>query len=358
MVIRFKCPKCSKVISVKDENAGKKGRCPRCKEIVVVPKAEDSEAQPTRGVILTQEPKTHQENKQPGQPNAKVNVSDNVRSSKKWKYGIGVLCVLVVIGLWRGCSERALEKESINEMQQQWDETTTEINRIKEDDIAARAAKRSITKKPSATKPLKSMTIGQVRQLVLDWGYGRLPEQQMEGADEIRKELEGLKKELAEQEVELRKQLDLLFEQAKDYKEKNVSISKQEREELRKYLTPDFPQEEYDKLEKEYRDRRSLRFKRERELWDAHKKGESLYSQELSKLRSEFHGKLTPLREQLEPDESVKTFYKVFGKPKDKSLLGDNYYFHYRCKDGIVLLEINAHYFDNDKVLIQSVSVL
>ena len=43
------------------------------------------------------------------------------------------------------------------------------------------------SKKPSAAKPLKSMTIGQVRQLVLNWGYGKLPEQQVEGADEIRK---------------------------------------------------------------------------------------------------------------------------------------------------------------------------
>lgn len=148
MVIRFKCPKCSKVLSAKDENAGEKGRCPKCKEIVVVPKAENSEAQinhnhltkPTRGAILTQNANTHQENKQPGQPNAKVNVSDNVKSSKRWKYGISVLSVLIVIGLWRGCSERASEKKWITETEQQWNETTAEINRKKKDDIAARTA--------------------------------------------------------------------------------------------------------------------------------------------------------------------------------------------------------------------------
>ncbi len=144
MVIRFKCPKCGKVLSVKDENAWKKGRCPKCKEMFVVPKAENSEAQPTRGVVLTQDPNTHQENKQPGQPSAKVSVSSSVRSSKKWKYGIGVLSVLIVIGLWRGCSERASEKKWITEMEQQWDETTAEINRKKKDDIAARTAEAKV----------------------------------------------------------------------------------------------------------------------------------------------------------------------------------------------------------------------
>ena len=38
MVIRFKCPKCSKVLSAKDENAEKKGRC-SCGAIIVVPSA-------------------------------------------------------------------------------------------------------------------------------------------------------------------------------------------------------------------------------------------------------------------------------------------------------------------------------
>lgn len=352
MVIRFKCPKCSKVLSVKDENAGKKGRCPKCKEIVVVPKAENSEAQPTRGVILTQDPNTHQENKQSGQPNAKVNVSDNVRSSKKWKYGIGILCVLVVIGLWRGCSERALEKESINEMQQQWDETTTEINRIKKDDIATRAAKR-----------LKSMTIGQVRQLVLNWGYGKLPEQQVEGADEIRKELEVLEKQLTEQEAKDKNELELLASQMKEqrveYDKKQSLLRKQESKQLHEHLRPDVPQEEYDKLKRQFTANGFRRSHMRQELINkGRREYRSLEDQFRVQQREFYNKKISPLKERLEPDDSVKTFYNVFGKPKDKSLIGDNYYFQYRCKDGIVLLEINAHYFDNDKVLIQSVSVL
>jgi hypothetical protein len=203
------------------------------------------------------------------------------------------------------------------------------------------------------------MKIGQVRQLVLDWGYGTLPEQQVEGAAEIRKELEVLEKELVEREAELDRRLSLLFEQAEEDKEKNVSIYLKEREELDKCLrTPGFPQEEYDKLVKEYSGRHSLRLKRVEELWEAYEKGQSVHSQEVSKLQSEFSEKATPLRERVIPDTSVKTFYKVFGKPKDKSLIGDNYYFQYRCKDGLVVLEIYASYFDIDSVVIRDVSVL
>ncbi len=332
--------------------------------MIVVPKPENSEAQPTRGVILTQDPNTHQEDKQPGQPNAKVNVSDNVRGSKKWKYGIGVLCVLVVIGLWRGCSERALEKKSINEMQQQWDETTTEINRIKKDDIAARAAKRSIAKKPSAAKPLKSMTIGQVRQLVLDWGYGKLPEQQVEGADEIRKELEVLEKQFTEQKLKDENRLDLLREQIPSVQEMVFLHIDQKREQLTKwnrsqYVTGEITKEEKARLITELQNKQARLIQECEEQRKAAQEEYAIIREQLGVQQREFYQKnILPLRKQLEPDKSVKTFYKVFGKPKDKSLIGDNYYFQYRCKDGIVLLEINAHYFDNDKVLIQSVSVL
>ena len=364
MVIRFKCPKCSKVISVKDENAGKKGRCPRCKEIVVVPKAETSEAQPTRGVVLTQDPNTHQENKQPGQPNAKVNVSDNVRSSKKWKYGIGVLCVLVVIGLWRGCSERALEKESINGIQQQWDETTTEINRIKKDDIDTRAAKRSIAKKPSSAKSLKSMTIGQVRQLRFDWIEGKLPEQQVEGADEIRKELASSESTYKEREVEGKNRLSLLRDKIPDStkiwsrlrRERDAKVAEYKRSAISR---GEFDRKEYNRLDEELRDEnnRILKEARERE-----KRGEEEYralKNQLGVQQREFYNKkISPLRVQLAPDKSVKTFYKVFGKPKDKSLIGDRYYFQYRCKDGLVILEIDAYRFDHNQVVIWDVAVL
>jgi hypothetical protein len=36
-MIKFKCPHCSKEVSAGDENAGKKGRCPGCKGIFVIP---------------------------------------------------------------------------------------------------------------------------------------------------------------------------------------------------------------------------------------------------------------------------------------------------------------------------------
>jgi len=38
MAIRFKCPKCGAVLTVKDELAGKQGRCPACKNAVTAPR--------------------------------------------------------------------------------------------------------------------------------------------------------------------------------------------------------------------------------------------------------------------------------------------------------------------------------
>lgn len=43
---------------------------------------------------------------------------------------------------------------------------------------------------------------------------------------------------------------------------------------------------------------------------------------------------------------SAPLFYKVFGKPNKKQLLGDNYYFYYKCKDGMIQLEINKYALD------------
>lgn len=37
MPIKFKCSGCSAVLQVKDELAGKKGRCPKCQSVIVVP---------------------------------------------------------------------------------------------------------------------------------------------------------------------------------------------------------------------------------------------------------------------------------------------------------------------------------
>ncbi len=266
------------------------------------------------------------------------------------------------------------------------------------------------SKKPSTVKPLKSMTIGQVRQLVLDWGYGKLPEQQVEGADEIRKELEVLEKQLKEQETKDSKQLDILWVQISKQKAdcenqvhllrkqyeaeaaeslKQLHLLKEKKiEAFREYgkisgLWKGTNEEErrwaaikrkYEIAEKEwkaqldlqpqywpvnYNKRLNLRRKKCKEQWKPAEEEHGVLKEQLRVQQREFYNKkISPLKERLEPDDSVKTFYKVFGKPKGKSLIGDNYYFQYRCKGGIVLLEINAHYFDNDKVLIQSVSVL
>ena len=37
MPIKFKCPSCSAVLQVNDSLAGKKGRCPKCQQIITVP---------------------------------------------------------------------------------------------------------------------------------------------------------------------------------------------------------------------------------------------------------------------------------------------------------------------------------
>ncbi|HEX5269628.1 MAG TPA: hypothetical protein VFW33_04025, partial [Gemmataceae bacterium] len=38
-MIKFKCPHCGKDVSAGDEHAGKKGRCPGCKELFTIPAA-------------------------------------------------------------------------------------------------------------------------------------------------------------------------------------------------------------------------------------------------------------------------------------------------------------------------------
>lgn len=51
-------------------------------------------------------------------------------------------------------------------------------------------------------------------------------------------------------------------------------------------------------------------------------------------------------------------FYDVFGEPEKRQLVGDNYYFYYNCKEGMVQLDINGYLLDNeDVVLIKSVNV-
>lgn len=42
--MKFSCPTCGKVLNVKDEFAGKKARCPSCKEVLTVPYATEAAA--------------------------------------------------------------------------------------------------------------------------------------------------------------------------------------------------------------------------------------------------------------------------------------------------------------------------
>lgn len=51
-------------------------------------------------------------------------------------------------------------------------------------------------------------------------------------------------------------------------------------------------------------------------------------------------------------------FYQIFGEPKSKSLIDDYYYFYYKCKDGIVQLQIPYRVFEgNNEVWINSVNI-
>jgi len=55
---------------------------------------------------------------------------------------------------------------------------------------------------------------------------------------------------------------------------------------------------------------------------------------------------------------SAALFYNVFGKPNKKQLVGDNYYFYYKCKDGMIQLEINKYALDRfDDASIRSVNL-
>ena len=40
-MIKFQCDNCGKNFSVPEDQAGKKGKCPKCKTLVVVPVSED-----------------------------------------------------------------------------------------------------------------------------------------------------------------------------------------------------------------------------------------------------------------------------------------------------------------------------
>jgi uncharacterized Zn finger protein (UPF0148 family) len=42
--MKFECPSCGKTLNVKDDYAGKKARCPGCKEVLTVPYAPEAAA--------------------------------------------------------------------------------------------------------------------------------------------------------------------------------------------------------------------------------------------------------------------------------------------------------------------------
>lgn len=218
------------------------------------------------------------------------------------------------------------------------------------------------SKKPSTTKRLKSMTIGEVRQLVFEWNEGKLPEQAYDLPDETRNELELLKKQYEEQKAKSEEQFNLLRKQrdqeyAKYSKEIDL-LKEQKTEQWRKYTRYHTDEEEgY----KEGKAKWEILNKQWIEQSERHKQQQERYDEKLNLLRgqsNDLQRKIVAIDEQLQGNNSVETFYKVFGKPKEKSLIGDSYYFQYRCEDGIVILDIAAGFFDRDRVVISDVSVL
>jgi DNA-directed RNA polymerase subunit RPC12/RpoP len=87
-MIRFHCKNCGQKFSVPQTNTGKKGRCPKCKNIVVVPKVEDTKsvANQTRpgaseigskdSILDSRLFDVSQEGKVAGHPTAQESVSD------------------------------------------------------------------------------------------------------------------------------------------------------------------------------------------------------------------------------------------------------------------------------------------
>jgi DNA-directed RNA polymerase subunit RPC12/RpoP len=49
-VIEFVCNKCGKKISVHEKHAGKKGKCPKCRNVLIVPKLQNSSCSPEQSV--------------------------------------------------------------------------------------------------------------------------------------------------------------------------------------------------------------------------------------------------------------------------------------------------------------------
>ena len=54
-MIDFRCPNCSKKVSVADEHAGKRGKCPQCKQVMVIPSSAEDEPNPLLDVLAEQQ---------------------------------------------------------------------------------------------------------------------------------------------------------------------------------------------------------------------------------------------------------------------------------------------------------------
>ncbi|MCS6976410.1 MAG: zinc-ribbon domain-containing protein [Gemmatales bacterium] len=68
MAIKFSCPSCKKALAVKDDLAGKQGRCPNCKQVIVIPTAEMTgpEGRPANPAVASKPAKkSGQERKSP-----------------------------------------------------------------------------------------------------------------------------------------------------------------------------------------------------------------------------------------------------------------------------------------------------
>ena len=102
-MIRFHCKNCGQKFSVPQTNAGKKGRCPKCKNIVFVPEVEDTESvtsqtKPGASEISSRDSildsrlfDIPQESKVVGHPTAQESVSDKaLEDLQKLLEGVGI----------------------------------------------------------------------------------------------------------------------------------------------------------------------------------------------------------------------------------------------------------------------------
>jgi hypothetical protein len=101
--IRFRCPGCSQSLKVAAAKAGKKVRCNRCDEVVVVPSADAEEETPEKPPVSAEEPPRDTE----VDPEGEVTREEPARRKKRRKGGdpawrlprLGLAVLLVAMGL-------------------------------------------------------------------------------------------------------------------------------------------------------------------------------------------------------------------------------------------------------------------